>query len=49
MEAGGWTRQVTERDLPISNTIAGVEMRLVTGGVREMHWHTSAEWALMRR
>jgi oxalate decarboxylase len=47
IEAGGWTRQVTERDLPISKTIAGVEMRLVTGGVRELHWHTSAEWALM--
>ena len=22
-------------------------MRLVTGGVRELHWHTSAEWAFM--
>jgi oxalate decarboxylase len=47
MEAGGWTRQVTERDLPISKTIAGVEMRLVSGGVRELHWHVGAEWALM--
>jgi oxalate decarboxylase len=47
IEAGGWTRQVTVRDLPISKTIAGVEMRLVAGGVRELHWHTSAEWAIM--
>jgi len=46
-EAGGWTRQVTVRDLPISKTIAGVEMRLTSGGVRELHWHTSAEWAIM--
>ncbi len=47
IETGGWTRQVTVRDLPISKTIAGVEMRLVSGGVRELHWHLSAEWAIM--
>jgi oxalate decarboxylase len=47
IEDGGWTRQVTERELPISKTMAGVEMRLVSGGVRELHWHTSAEWAYM--
>ncbi|MGC2399628.1 MAG: cupin domain-containing protein [Acidobacteriaceae bacterium] len=47
IENGGWTRQVTARELPISKALAGVEMRLVTGGVRELHWHTSAEWAFM--
>jgi oxalate decarboxylase len=47
IEPGGWTRQVTQRELPISRTMAGVEMRLITGGVRELHWHTSAEWAYM--
>lgn len=47
IEEGGWTRQITERELPISKTMAGVEMRLVSGGVRELHWHTSAEWAFM--
>src|ERR1700761_1081539 len=47
IENGGWTRQVTARELPISKTMAGVEMRLVSGGVRELHWHTSAEWAFM--
>ncbi len=47
IEDGGWTRQVTARELPISKTMAGVEMRLITGGVRELHWHTSAEWAFM--
>jgi oxalate decarboxylase len=46
-EEGGWTRQVTVRDLPISKKMAGVEMRLITGGVRELHWHVGAEWALM--
>jgi oxalate decarboxylase len=44
---GGWTRQVTVRELPISTTMAGVEMRLTAGGVRELHWHVEAEWAIM--
>jgi len=47
LEDGGWTRQVTARDLPISKKMAGVEMRLIAGGVRELHWHVGAEWALM--
>jgi oxalate decarboxylase len=47
LEEGGWTRQVTVRELPVSKTIAGVEMRLVAGGIRELHWHVSAEWAYM--
>ena len=46
-EEGGWTRQVTVRDLPISKKMAGVEMRLIAGGIRELHWHVGAEWALM--
>src|SRR5216684_5166174 len=47
VEAGGWTRQVTVRDLPLSKTMAGVEMRLISGGIRELHWHVASEWALM--
>jgi oxalate decarboxylase len=47
LETGGWTRQVTERELPISKDIAGVNMRLNRGGVRELHWHKAAEWAYM--
>jgi oxalate decarboxylase len=27
--------------------MAGVNMRLTAGGVRELHWHTAAEWAIM--
>src|SRR6202167_1803845 len=45
--SGGWTRQVTARELPVSTTMAGVEMRLTAGGVRELHWHVEAEWAIM--
>jgi oxalate decarboxylase len=46
-EQGGWTRQVTVRDFPVSKKMAGVEMRLISGGIRELHWHVGAEWALM--
>jgi oxalate decarboxylase len=45
--AGGWARQVTARELPIATTLAGVDMRLNPGGVRELHWHKEAEWAYM--
>jgi oxalate decarboxylase len=47
VQPGGWTRQVTVHDLPVSQTIAGVQMRLISGGIRELHWHKAAEWALM--
>ena len=45
--SGGWTRQVTVRELAASHDIAGVEMRLNPGGIRELHWHKEAEWAYM--
>ena len=47
VEQGGWSRQVTIKDFPISKEIAGVNMRLTAGGIRELHWHDAAEWALM--
>jgi oxalate decarboxylase len=45
--SGGWAREVTVRELPIATELAGVNMRLRAGGVREMHWHKEAEWAYM--
>jgi oxalate decarboxylase len=45
--SGGWAREVTVRELPIATELAGVNMRLKPGGVREMHWHKEAEWAYM--
>ncbi len=45
VENGGWTRQVTVRELPLSRDLAGVNMRLNRGSFRELHWHTAAEWA----
>ena len=47
LATGGWTRQVTVRELPIATNVAGVNMRLNAGGVRELHWHKAAEWAYM--
>ena len=31
----------------VADTISGVNMRLTSGGIREMHWHQFAEWAYM--
>jgi oxalate decarboxylase len=43
--AGGWGKEVTAAQLPISEGIAGVLMRLEPGAIRELHWHsTAAEW-----
>ena len=47
IEDGGWAREVTERELPIATELAGVNMRLNPGGIRELHWHKQAEWAYM--
>src|ERR1700688_2288582 len=44
---GGWSREVTIRELAVSKTLAGVNMRLTAGGVRELHWHTADEWAIL--
>jgi oxalate decarboxylase len=47
IQDGGWSRQVTVADFPISKDIAGVNMRLTAGGIRELHWHQATEWAIM--
>jgi oxalate decarboxylase len=46
IQEGGWTNQVTQSVLPSSTDIAGVRMRLTAGSFRELHWHTSDEWAI---
>ncbi|MGA2850335.1 MAG: cupin domain-containing protein [Terracidiphilus sp.] len=45
VEEGGWTHEITQRELPSSKDIAGVNMRLTAGSYRELHWHTADEWA----
>lgn len=47
IQEGGWTHQVTTRELPVSKDMAGVNMRLTKGSFRELHWHLADEWAIM--
>ncbi|MGX2945560.1 oxalate decarboxylase family bicupin [Enterococcus alishanensis] len=47
LEDGGWAREVTNREMPASDKVAGVNMSLAPGAYREMHWHKEAEWGLM--
>ncbi len=47
LATGGWAREVTVRELPVATQLAGVNMRLKPGGIREMHWHKEAEWGYM--
>src|SRR5271154_1807042 len=46
-EAGS-ANEATVAEFPISQSIAGVSMRLAPGAIRELHWHAlAAEWAYM--
>lgn len=45
MTDGGWAREQTIRQMPAATELAGVNMRLKAGAIRELHWHTAAEWA----
>ncbi|KAF9003359.1 oxalate decarboxylase [Cyathus striatus] len=45
LQTGGWARQQNIDVLPIASAMAGVDMRLEAGAIRELHWHTAAEWA----
>lgn len=47
LSAGGWARETTIRELPVSKAMAGVNMRLTPGSIRELHWHKEDEWSLM--
>jgi oxalate decarboxylase/phosphoglucose isomerase-like protein (cupin superfamily) len=47
---GGWAKEATVAQFPVSQAIAGVLMSLVPGGLRELHWHANAaEWAYVIR
>lgn len=43
LKTGGWSREITKRELPIDDTMAIVNMNL-SPGVREMHTHQQSEW-----
>jgi oxalate decarboxylase len=45
---GGSAKEATAEEFPVSQSIAGVSMRLKPGAIRELHWHAlAAEWAYM--
>lgn len=45
---GGWAREATVKQFPISEGVSGVDMTLEPGALRELHWHAiAAEWAFM--
>src|ERR1051326_3967369 len=42
----GSAKEATVAEFPVSQSIAGVSMRLAPGAIRELHWHAlAAEWA----
>ncbi|CAL1716033.1 unnamed protein product [Somion occarium] len=45
LQTGGCARQQNVGVMPIATAMAGVNMRLEAGAVRELHWHKTAEWA----
>jgi oxalate decarboxylase len=47
VQDGGWARQVNQDEFPIAEDLAGVNMKLDAGGIRELHRHAADEWARM--
>src|ERR1700722_11559130 len=46
-QRGGRAPEGTQPDIANSDESDGVNMYLETGGIRELHWHQTAEWAIM--
>lgn len=46
IKPGGWSREITKRELPVSDTFAIVDMNL-SPGVREMHSHQQSEFGFV--
>lgn len=46
LKTGGWSREITERELSVDTTLAIVDMNL-SPGVREMHSHLQSEWGFV--
>ncbi|KAH8118035.1 RmlC-like cupin domain-containing protein, partial [Phellopilus nigrolimitatus] len=47
LQTGGWARQQNVDVMPLATNMASVNMRLEAGAVRELHWHSTAEWAIV--
>ncbi len=46
LKSGGWSREITSRELPVNTTLAIIDMNL-SPGVREMHTHLQSEWGYL--
>jgi oxalate decarboxylase len=46
LKPGGWSREVTKREISADDTLAIVNMNL-SPGVREMHTHQQSEWGFV--
>ncbi|EIW57479.1 oxalate decarboxylase [Trametes versicolor FP-101664 SS1] len=49
LQTGGWARQQNIDVMPIAKSMAGVNMRLEAGAIRELHWHKTAEWSYVTK
>ncbi|KAJ7146755.1 oxalate decarboxylase [Mycena epipterygia] len=45
LQTGGWARQENIGVMPMATSMASVNMRLEPGAIRELHWHSTSEWA----
>ena len=45
LNGAGWARQQNTDVLPAAKDMAGVDMRLSPYSYRELHWHSTGEWA----
>ncbi|KAK0457207.1 oxalate decarboxylase [Desarmillaria tabescens] len=45
LQTGGWVREQNVGVMPIATSLAGANMRLEPGSIRELHWHSCSEWA----
>ncbi|KAH9928870.1 oxalate decarboxylase [Fomitopsis serialis] len=45
LNTGGFARQQNINQMPVATSMAGVDMRLEPGAIRELHWHKTSEWA----
>ncbi|KAI0359662.1 oxalate decarboxylase [Trametes cingulata] len=43
--SGGWIRTQNVQQMPLATAMAGANIRLEPGAIRELHWHNVAEWA----
>ncbi len=46
LKTGGWSREITQREIAADQTLAIVNMNL-SPGVREMHTHQQSEWGFV--